>query len=297
MRSFLIIIAFSLTQTLFSQEIKSTVQVVAPGVQMTNKQILTTLQNAILQFINNRKWTEENIENREKIELSIFFNITKITDANEITGSLQISSVRPIFNSTYKAPLLNFLDEDIYFIYREFDNLEYQENQNMSDLTSLLAFYTNISLGYDFDSYGELAGSSYFQKAQNILNVMSGRPGWAQTDGKGGFHNKFYLSENLNNARFQPIRKMVYAYHRQGLDVMFEKPDEGRQAITESFKSLQDLISVQPNSLLQKTFFSAKFSEIVEVYKGATVPEKNNILVLLSQLDPVHLQKYEKIKA
>ncbi len=297
MRKLILIAMFASLMHLNAQEIKATVQVVAPGVQMTNKGVLTTLQNAIQQFINNRKWTEESFEAREKIEISVFFNVTKVTEANEFTGTLQITSARPVLNSTYKSTLFSFEDEDAYFVYREFENLDYQENQNLNDLTSTLAFYTYIALGYDFDSFGDLGGSAYFTKAQNIANTMQGRPGWAQSDGKGGFHNKFYLIENLNNARFQPIRKMIYAYHRNGLDIMYDKPDEGRQAITESFKGLQDLVSVQPNSLLQKTFFSAKFNEIVEIYKGATVPEKNSILTLLGQLDPVHLQKYEKIKS
>jgi hypothetical protein len=297
MRILIALIALFLIRNAGAQEMKATVQVVAPGVQMTNKSVLTTLQNAIQLFLNSRKWTEETFEAREKIEVSFFFNITKISDANEFTGSLQINSVRPVLNSTYKSTLFSFEDDEIYFVYREFENLDYQENQNLSDLTSLLAFYTNIVIGYDFDSYGDLGGSTYFQKGWTTINTMQGRPGWAQSDGKGGFHNRYYLAENLNNARFQALRKMVYTYHRKGLDIMYEKPDDGRSAITESFKSLQDLISVQPNSLLQKTFFSAKYSEIVEIYKVATVPEKNNILTLLGQLDPVHLQKYEKIKS
>lgn len=297
MKSFFCLFFITIATSLQAQEVKSTVQVIAPSVQMTNKQVLTTLQNAMQQFINNRKWTDETVESREKIEVSVFFNITAVSNENEFTGKLTITSVRPVFNSTYKSSVFNFEDEDIYFTYREFENLDYQENQNVNDLTSLLAFYTYVVIGYDFDSFGEMAGTPYFQKAQVVLNTMQGKPGWNQSDGKGGFHNRFYLSENLINARFAPLRKLVYNYHRKGMDMMYEKPEEARQAIVEAFKGLQDLVSVQPNSLLQKTFFSAKYQEIIDIYKGATVPEKNNILTLMGQLDPVHLQKYEKIKA
>lgn len=279
-----------------AQEMKASVQVVAPGVQMTDKQILTTLQNSIQQFINTRKWTEDNFEAREKIEMSIFLNVTQISTANDFQATLQINSVRPVFNSNYKSTLFSFQDEEVVFKYREFEALEYTEGQNVSDLTSLLAYYVNIVLGYDYDSFSELGGSPYFAKAQSIVNLMQGKVGWGQSDGK-AFRNRYYLSENLNNTRYVSIRKITYNYHRKGMDQMFDKPEDARIAITAAIKSMQEIASIQPNSLLQRTFFSSKFNEIIEIYKGATVPEKNSILEILNQLDPTNRTKYEKIKA
>ncbi|MBL7810966.1 MAG: DUF4835 family protein [Bacteroidetes bacterium] len=280
---------------ILAQEVKSTIQVVAPRVQMTNKQILATLQNAMQQFVNNRKWTEDNFEAREKIEVSIFFEVQEISTNNDFKATVQVQSVRPVFNSGYKSTVFSFSDEEVYFSYREGEGLEYQENQNMNDLTSLLAYYTNIAIGYDYDSFGELGGSPFFTRAQSIVSLMTGKPGWNQGDGK-GFRNRYFLAENLNNLRFQAIRKFVYAYHRKGMDQMYEKPEAARTAITDAMKSLQEQVTSIPNSLLQKTFFNTKWSELVEIYKGGTVPEKNNALSLLAQLDPVNRQRYEKIK-
>lgn len=297
MRLFFTLFILSVTGSLAAQEIKSTVQVVAPGVQMTNKEVLTTLQNAIQQFINNRKWTEDDFESREKIEMSLFLNVTEVSQDNDFRTTLQVTCTRPVFNSTYKSTVLNFMDEDVVFKYREFENLDFQEGQNLNDITSLLAFYVNIVLGYDYDSFGELAGTAYFKKAQTIVNLMNNKPGWNQGDGK-GIRNRYYLAENLNNNRFEVIRKLTYSYHRKGLDQFYEKPDEARAEITNSLKTLQDLVSAYGSgSLLQKTFFTTKNSEIVDIYKGATVPEKNLILELLEQLDPTNTPKYQKIKA
>jgi hypothetical protein len=297
MKKFVILSCLLLIGNLaFSQEIKSAVQVVAPKVQMTNKQILSTLQNSIQQFINNRKWTDDNFEAREKIDVSVFMEVEQISTNNEFKVILQIQTVRPVFNSGYKSTLFSFSDDEIIFSYREFESLEYQDNQNLNDLTSLLAFYINIAIGYDYDSFGELGGSAFFAKAQNIVTQMSGKPGWNQGDGK-GFRNRYYLAENLNNIRYQPFRKLNYAYHRKGMDMMFEKPESARSSITDALKLFQDQIASTPNSLLQKTFFNTKWNELIELYKGGTVPEKNNIIALLSQLDPVNRQRYEKIKA
>ncbi|MBM3938419.1 MAG: DUF4835 family protein, partial [Sphingomonadales bacterium] len=156
----------------YAQEIKSTIQVVAPRVQMTDKQILNTLQTSAQQFINTRKWTDENIAQQEKIDISIFIEITAINNT-EFKGTLQFQVIRPVFNSTYKSTIFQFNDEDVSFTYREFENLEYQENMNMNDFTTLLAYYVNIAIGLDFDSFSELGGSAYFAKAQSIVAMMT----------------------------------------------------------------------------------------------------------------------------
>ena len=193
-----------------AQEIKSTVQVVAPRVQMTDKQVLITLQTAAQQFINTRKWTDENIALQEKIDISLFIEITAINN-NDFKGTLQFQVIRPVFNSTYKSTVFQFNDEDVSFSYREFENLDYQENMNMNDFTTLLAYYVNLAIGLDFDSFGELGGSPYFAKAQSIVAMMTNKPGWNQADGK-GIRNRFYLAENLNNPRFKELRLLNYNY-------------------------------------------------------------------------------------
>ena len=278
-----------------AQEIKSTVQVVAPRVQMTDKQVLITLQTAAQQFINTRKWTDENIALQEKIDISLFIEITAINN-NDFKGTLQFQVIRPVFNSTYKSTVFQFNDEDVSFSYREFENLDYQENMNMNDFTTLLAYYVNLAIGLGFDSFGELGGSPYFAKAQSIVAMMTNKPGWNQADGK-GIRNRFYLAENLNNPRFKELRLLNYNYHRRGMDLFSENPEQARKNITEILKSLKESQALFQNSLLQKTFFSTKWPELVEIYKGATVPEKTAMAKFLSDMDPTNSQRYEKIKA
>ena len=278
-----------------AQEIKSTVQVVAPRVQMTDKQVLITLQTAAQQFINTRKWTDENIALQEKIDISLFIEITAINN-NDFKGTLQFQVIRPVFNSTYKSTVFQFNDEDVSFSYREFENLDYQENMKMNDFTTLLAYYVNLAIGLDFDSFGELGGSPYFAKAQSIVAMMTNKPGWNQADGK-GIRNRFYLAENLNNPRFKELRLLNYNYHRRGMDLFSENPEQARKNITEILKSLKESQALFQNSLLQKTFFSTKWPELVEIYKGATVPEKTAMAKFLSDMDPTNSQRYEKIKA
>ena len=234
---------------LHAQEIKAQVQVVAPRVQLANKQILTTLEQSIQQFINNRKWTEEKVDVLERLEISLFFEVNSISENNDIVGTVQLQVTRPIFNSTYKSTVLQFNDEDVAFNYREFDNLDYQENLNLNDLTTLLAYYVYVSLGWDFDSFSELGGNLYFAKAQTIVNLMTNKPGWNQSDGK-GMRNRLYLAENLNSPRFKDFRVLTYEYHRKGLDIFYENPENGRKIITESLQKLSETNQSNRNSLL-----------------------------------------------
>ncbi|MEK0420736.1 MAG: DUF4835 family protein [Bacteroidetes bacterium] len=285
-----------LVSKLSAQEIKANVQVIAPSIQLTNKQILATLQNSIQQFINNRKWTDDVFESREKIEMSFFFEVKKIANASDFVATLQVQSTRPVFGSNYKTTVFSFNDEDVAFAYREFEPLDFQENQNVNDLTSLIAFYVYMAIGYDYDSFGELGGTAYYQKAQNIGGLMQGKPGWNQGDGKGQ-RNRFNLIDGVNNNRFIAARKLTYLYHRKGMDRMAENTDMARAEITASIKSLEELFSLSPNNLMTRVFFSTKWPEIVEIYKQAPVIEKNNILELLRKMDSQNSNRYEKIKA
>lgn len=280
---------------LFSQEMKATVQCVAPRVQISDKQILTTLQNSMQLFINNRKWTDEKLEPQEKFDISLFFEFTQITDNNEFAGTLQVQIIRPVLNSTYKTTIMQFNDEDVAFVYREFENLDFQENQNLSDLTTLLAYYVNIAIGMEFDSFGELAGTPYFAKAQSIVNMMTNKTGWNQSDGK-GFRNRFYLAESLNSARFKDLRLLTYNYHRKGMDKFNADAELARKNVTDAIKTMIDATKGNQNNLLQKVFFSTKWPELVEIYKGATVPEKAVVIKMLNEIDPTNNIRYEKIR-
>jgi len=278
-----------------SQEIEARVQVVAPRVQQSNKEIFETLQNSIQQFISNRKWTDEKIDVNEKLQMSLFIEITSLNN-DVFDGSAQLQITRPVFNSSYKTPLVQFNDPSVTFNYKAFENLEYQENMNLNNLTTMLAYYVYVSLAVEFDSYAEQGGSGYWAKAQSIVNLMTNQAGWNQNDGQ-GFRNRFYLAENFNNPRFNEYRKLNYQFHRNGLDIFYENPEKGRKIITEILEKLAEESRNNRNSLPHKLFFTTKWPELVEIYKGGTAAEKTIITRLLSDMDPTNAQRYEKIKS
>lgn len=278
-----------------AQEIEARVQVVAPRVQQSNKEILETLQNSIQQFINNRKWTEEKIDVNEKLQMSLFIEITSLNN-DVFDGNAQLQVTRPVYNSSYKTPLVQFNDPNVTFNYKAFENLEYQENMNLNNLTTMLAYYVYVSLAIEFDSYADQGGSAYWSKAQSIVNLMTNQAGWNQNDGQ-GFRNRFYLAENFNNPRFVEYRKLNFQFHREGLDNFYDNPEKGRKTITEILEKLSEESRNNRNSLPHKLFFTTKWPELVEIYKGGTAAEKAIITRLLTDMDPTNAQRYEKIKS
>lgn len=278
-----------------AQELVCKVQVVSPKVQLTNKQVFTTLQNAVIQFMNNKKWTDDVFAQNEKIECSMMIEITSIVGTDEYKATLQLQTSRPVYNSDYSSPVLMHRDEEIQFKYREFESLEYQENQNLSQLTSLLAFYAYVMIGFDFDTYSPEGGTPYFQQANNILNLNLSNYGWDRRAGTSN-KNRFFLMDNILNNRFKPLRSLYYNYHLKGLDAFYTNAEKGRQEITASLTTLQDLVRILPNSMFFKVFFNSKQSELIEIYKGASPNEKVKIIELLGQLDPANKAKYEGIR-
>ena len=117
--------------SLEAQELFCEVTVSAPDASKvrTDPKVFKTLENTIAEFMNNRKWTDENFEDHEKIQLSIFIGITDQAGDNGYTGSITVISKRPVFNSTYNSTVLNMIDNDFVFIYKEFDPIEFNEFQ------------------------------------------------------------------------------------------------------------------------------------------------------------------------
>jgi hypothetical protein len=172
--------------------------------------------------------------------------------------------------------------------------LEFQENSNSYELTSLFAFYANMIVGLDFDSYSPEGGTPYFNKAQQIVQDSQGSTnrGWRAVD---GIRNRYWMVENMLNSKFNKVRTMMYAYHRQGLDKMYDNPDLGRKAITSSVDILKKLYDENPNVMVVSFVLNAKLDELINIYSGAPTTERPAIVETLSRIDASHSQQYKKI--
>ena len=279
-----------------AQEIFCNVQVHAGQIQTSDRKIFQTLQTDIYEFINNTKWTSASIKNEERIECSFLINIKEKVSNDEYKASIQVQSTRPIFGTSYKSTMLNYLDNNFRFRYLEYQSLEFNENTHISNLTSVLAYYVYIILGLDFDTFSEYGGASYYIKAQNIVNnAQNAREiGWKAFESD---KNRYWLVHDLLDTRYEDIHNCYYRYHRLGMDLMSDKVDDGRYEITEALQELRSIYQNNPSAFILKIFFDAKADEIIKIYSEAFPNEQARVIKLLTEIDPANSTKYQAIAA
>ncbi len=265
-----------------------------------NKNVFQTLQTSITNFLNNRKWSTEVYTPQEKIDCSFLFNLESSTDANVYTASLTIQAARPVFNSSYLSPIINYQDKDVTFKYVEFQQLEFNDNRAAgsdgmtANLTAILAYYAYIIIGFDQDSYSPKGGTIFFQKAQNIVNTApEGRTisGWKAFD---GIRNRYWLSENMLNSRYTMIHDVYYNYYRKGFDKMYEDEKLAREELMNVLNILSTYNSDNPNTMINQFFFQGKATELIKVFSKASPQDKTRASEILQKLDITNAGRYKE---
>ncbi|WP_430400429.1 DUF4835 family protein [Flavobacterium sp.] len=289
-----VVLAFISFQSLFSQELKCSVSVNYDRMTDVNPQIFKNLEKQLTEFLNTTKWTTKEYKQNEKINCNFFINISKY-NSNNFESTLQIQSSRPIFNSTYESPILNINDKDFSFRYIEFEQLIYDQNSFTSNLISVLAFYSNLIIGLDKDSFEDLGGTKQLDVASNIMNVAqsSGYKGWSQSEG--GNSNRYFLISDLLSNTFQPYRKALYQYHFEGLDLMSDNLLKGKEGVSIAIETVAKIQKSRPNALLTRTFFDAKTDEIVSIFSGGPATNNSQLIETLNRISPLNSVKWNKI--
>lgn len=294
MKKTLIFLLLIFTAFAQAQELNCQVSVQAPSIQGTSNTVFTAMQTAIREFMNNTKWTSDKFQNEERIECQISITISDKISSDEFKGKIEIKSSRPVYKSTYSSPMLAISDQSFQFKFNEFQTIEYNENSSNPNLVAVLAYYANIVIGFDYDSFSMLGGSPYFGKAIAIVQQMSNakEPGWRAFEND---HNRYWLTENLLSPMYKPIRELNYNMHMKGLDTMTKDKDNSIRLIAEGLDALKPVHNDKPNAYLLKVFFDAKSDEFVNIFSGATGDIKNRVKQTLDEVNPGNSSKYSKI--
>ena len=295
MRNYLILaLIFMSFMTIQGQELDAQVIVNSDLVNQTNQQIFKTLERSLNEFLNTQVWTDKEFLNQEKITCSFIFNLSNYNN-DQFEATLQIQSQRPVFDTNYDTPILNFLDRDIVFSYQEFQPLFFNESSFESNLVSLLSFYAYVIIGLDADTFDENGGSIYYEQALQVVNLaqVTSRKGWKPSDGT---RNRFWLIDNLRANTFREYRQALYIYHRSGLDQMTLVPFEGKEAIMTAIQQLETLFLRRPNAFLLQIFFDAKVEEIVNLFKEGPKVEFKATETVLKKIAPFFGSRWKQIK-
>lgn len=284
-----------------AQELQGKVTVLAQQVGSTvDRNVFTTLQTQLTNFINNRKWTSDVFQAQEKIHCNFLLTIQSVDENNIYKASLAIQAARPVYNSTYQSALINYQDADINFKYAQFQQLEFNENRIQgtdalsANLTAVFAYYVYIILGFDYDSFSPKGGEDFFSKAQNIVNNAPESKeisGWKSFD---GVRNRYWLTENLMNTRYNDIHDIIYSYYREGLDNLYQNDESARTGMLQALSSLQDFNQQNPNTMIEQFFVQGKSQEYIGAFKKSSPEIRSQAAQILTTLDVSNAGSYKQ---
>jgi hypothetical protein len=282
-----------------AQEVDFQVKVNYQKRQVVDPKVFQTLEQALQEFLNNQKWTEDLYQTEERIRCNLQLTLQEELGPTSFRAEIAISATRPVFNSDYQTTLLNHIDKTVTFSYEQFQPLFFSENTFNNNLVSVLSFYVYIILGLDYDSFSPFGGEPYFQKAQDVLNdvpagVAEAVGGWRSTDGN---QNRYWIIQNFLDPRMRDYRRAWYDYHRQAMDIMYEDPVAARAIIVKALEMINKSNQAYRNAMIVIMFNNAKSNELVEIFKGAGLQERSQFINVMSKVDPANQDKYRKLRS
>jgi hypothetical protein len=298
-----ITIAFSLLSVfhLSAQELRCDIQVNAQKISGLDQRVFQRMQQSINDFMNNRAWTQDPFAANEKIECSLLILLESNPAQDVFEGSITVQSTRPVFSSGYNSPMINFRDLDFKFTYTENTPIDFNAFQYISNLSSVLSYYAYLFIALDYESMGKGGGAKYFTIMESILNQIPANgpesKGWNAFDRNpvSGNRNRFNLITDLQNPRFSVFKDALTDYHLKGLDIMYEKPKEGRIAILGALENLLKVFADNPNNPLITIFMQTKSEELINVFSQSEQAEKVKAVTVCKRLDPTNAMKYDRI--
>ena len=290
----------------YAQELNCKVTIISDKIAGVDPQVFTSMQRSIQEFMNNRKWTNDEYTATEKIDCNILLTLTanKVKgDPDAYSANMSVQAVRPVFNSSYTSSIVNYVDKDLTFKFTQFNPINFNDNQVsgtdplFANLPAVLAFYAYIIIGLDYDSFSPNGGNTYFKKAQNIVNnapeLRGVINGWQSAESQ---RNRYWLADQLLNTRFQEVHSFWYTMHREGLDSMYAKPIDARNRILVNIKKLYQVNRENPSSALMQFIINAKSDEFLKLLTSAPKPERAQYITLLTALDVPNAAKYNALR-
>ncbi len=281
-----------------AQELNAKITINHNQISGTDASVFDNLQQTLTQFVNDRQWTNLQFAKRERITCNFNITVTKYDQSSGMfTCKAIIQANRPVYNASYNTTLYNNTDNDFNFVFRQFDQLEFNEETIDNQLTALFAYYAYLIIGINLDSFAPLGGSDVLERCMNLVNNAQNLDftGWKSFDND---RCRFAIINDYLNGGMQPFRQLQYDYYRKGLDEMAANADRGRSEITAAIENdLKKCHEDRPQSLLPQIWTDYKRDELANIYKGkGTSKEKETVYDILFSINASQNNAWEKIK-
>lgn len=279
-----------------AQELDFRVIINSDRSRFQNTEVFNQMKTSFEQFLNGRTWTSDEYRPEERIKGNLLITISEVPQIGVYSATVQVQVVRPVFGTNYESVVLNFIDRNWTFEYQESQPLEFNRFSFLNNISSLLAFYANIALGMDYDTFELKGGNPYFEVANDIVNnaQQSGRVGWVQNPSDR--RSRYWLINDIYiSTVYAPIREAIYLYHRKGVDQLATAPEEAYSSILEAIQLVADANKQQPNGIFTISFVDAKSDEIAQILKNAPFEIREKAVPLLLEIDPNNARKYNEL--
>ncbi|HKJ45882.1 MAG TPA: DUF4835 family protein [Balneolales bacterium] len=277
----------------FAQELKCDVTIDKSKISSSNIDYIGQLKSAIEDYINNHNWTDDRFQDEERIHFNMQVILNSVDNNYNFKANVVISSERPIYNTVSTTPVV-IISDNWDFNYTPNSSVVHDEFQ-FNDVASFLDFYSYIILGYDYDTFSRLGGSPYFKKARKIVDIAqsAGGSGWSSSSGP---RSRYSLVSDLLDPNYEDLRKAIYIYHRQGLDLFTSNTEKARSNVADALKLIQNAQNKTTDNYLFDLFFNTKFREIVSIFQDAPQSQRLDVYNLLTTIDSGHISEYDKLK-
>ena len=286
-----------LASSMTAQEFNFTVKVATNPSQgrIADPKVFTSLETALKELINNTKWTDDVFEQNERLTGSIQLTIKNEISTTAFSGELAIQASRPVYGTDFTTPIFTHLDRTVQFSYEQFQPLQFAKNSFGDNLTATIAYYVNIILAMNYDSFAPQGGEQFWQQAQDIYNTV---PSSAKSEWQGkelGNKERYWFVENFLSPRLKNIRQGIYEYHRLGLDVASTDVNRCKAAIMQCLERVDEAHQAYPNTLAVRSFTVTKADEMINIFKNGTEDQKARFMQIMTRLDPANSSKYIQV--
>ena len=255
---------------------------------------LDDLREEVRRYFNERAWTDDVWDLRERIDCQVRITLTDAPTLTSFTGSIVVQASRPIYGTGQRTNTMLIGDDRWTFSYTRGQSLIYDPNR-FDAFLSVLDYYANVLLGYDYDTFSELGGTPYFEQARRIADLGRGNAnalGWGGEPGDD--RSRVVLVQELLDPAFAPLRRAHFAYHYDVLDAFVVEHEASWERALAVLQSLNELYQqFGRRRFATDVFWDAKYQELTALFRDA--PQRNNAYALLSEMDPKHISTYDAL--
>lgn len=275
---------------LHAQEIALQVNVDLQNIPFDSRIDIQNLKQDLLNYINNQRYADEDWD-KPKVPVDIGITITSRGPNNSYTGILTVMAYTVLENGS-RSIMMRAMDKQWSFEYAPGNMMSFQSNR-FNTLSSPIDFYMLMAIGMFLDTYAELDGTPFYEKAKIICRAGAGAniSGYPTTPDP-SVPSKLGFSTEATDLLYEEFRKLIFSYHFDGLEAVNANKAQGLPLLATVIEQMNQFkkAKVTMRSQFMESFFNSKFQELADLYKGYQDPE---LFTNLSQLDPANSSVYQ----